>query len=365
MVDYDVAVIFGGISNENQISIITGTMTCNVLTKGGKRVLPLFICQKGKMYAGAQLSDISNYKGDGYKKSLRAAIVDGGVMTFSPKGRAKRYNLVACAINCCHGGYGEGGGISGVCAMNNIPLASAGIFESSAFLNKYYTKLILSSLGVNTLPYVRVNDKKEGAAAAEKLGWPVIVKPTNLGSSIGICVANNSKELDDAISVALEYDDSALIEKFVQNAREINCAAYMAGGKVVTSQCEEAVHGGGILSFDDKYLGGAKSVYPADIPQDTANSIKDTVRYVYSQLNMRGIVRFDFLISRDEVYVNELNTVPGSLAYYLLAHGFKDFYNVLCSLIDQSKADFAARGEKRLLNCRILNNFTANACKIK
>lgn len=365
MQEYDVAVIFGGVSNENEISIITGTLACNVLIKGGKSVLPIFVSQQGKMYAGESLADINRFKGDGYLSAFSATLCDKGVLLFNGRGKLKKRVSINCVLNCCHGGYGEGGGVCGLCALNNLPLAGAGLFESSVFMDKYYTKLILKSLGVEVAPYVYLRDMAGVTAKAEGLGYPVIVKPCKLGSSIGVVKADDGEQLILALKAAFTLDDGAIIEKYLENRREINCAAYLSDDKVVVSECEEAKSEGDLLSYDDKYAGKGKSVFPAEIDKKLSDKIKKTTQKVYSALNMRGITRFDYIISGGKVYLSEVNTVPGSLSYYLLSSGFDDFYNVLEKVIAQAMLDWSRAGEKMLINTGILNNFSSNACKIK
>ena len=193
--------------------------------------------------------------------------------------------------------------------------------------------------------------------------FPLIVKPVTLGSSIGIEKVNDLKKLQSAVETALIYDSAVIVEKYLENRREINCAAYFVKGEVVTSECEEAISSGDVLSFEDKYQGGGKSVLPADIPAEMAKLIKDTTRKVYSDLNMRGIVRFDYIISGGEVYLSEVNTVPGSLSYYLLSSGFKDFFAVLNAVIEQAVDDFELKNTKKLLHTGILENISARSIK--
>ena len=131
-----------------------------------------------------------------------------------------------------------------------------------------------------------------------------------------------------------------------------------------TSECEEAVTRGDILSFDDKYTGGGRSVLPADIPEPIAAKIKKITANVYSRLNMRGIVRFDFLLSDDTVYLSEINTVPGSLSYYLLSSGFKEFYPVLQAVITQAEEDFKNASTKTILKTGILNDIKGGSFKM-
>ena len=350
-----IAVIFGGRSNENEVSVITGTMAANVLKSGKNNVIPLYMSQSGELFCGDELLDIANYKDGAKAKFSRALIGKGGVYVLSKRGKIKKFLKVDVALNCCHGGWGEGGGVCGLFALNGIPLASAGMFESAAFMDKYYTKLVLRSLGVKYVKYVYIRQPSE-CLTAEKLKYPLIVKPAKLGSSIGIELVENREELETAIQSAFLYDDGVICEKYIENRREINCAAYLSEGKVITSECEEAVTSGDILSFDDKYTGGGKSVLPAHIPEAIAQKIKKITANVYSRLNMRGIVRFDFLLGGEDIYLSEINTVPGSLSYYLLSSGFKEFYPVLQAVITQAEDDFQCASQKTVLKTGILND---------
>ncbi len=358
-----IAVIFGGVSNENEISVITGTMAANVLKSGGEQVVPLFMSQKGDLYTGDMLLDINSFKDGGYEKAARASVVRGGVTELNKHGKIKKFIKVDVALNCCHGGIGEGGGVCGLFALCGIPLASAGMFESAAFMDKYFTKLVLGSLGVNVAPYVYFRSPKD-ALCAEELGYPVIVKPSKLGSSIGITKARDREELLSAVEAAFFYDDGILVEKYFSDRREINCAAYYSEGRVITSECEEAFTKGDILSYDDKYAGGGKSQLPADLLDGVSEQIKGLTSDVYSRLNMRGIVRFDYILCGGEVYLSEINTVPGSLSYYLLSNGFKDFYPVLQAVIVQAVDDWQRAADKKVLCTGILNALPANAAKI-
>lgn len=353
-----IMVVFGGVSNENEISVITGTMAANVLKESGKTVLPVYISQQGEFFAGEELAKLNTFKQNGYKKCPRAIIAEGGIYLLNKRGRPKKHIAADCVLNCCHGGWGEGGGLSGVCAAANLPFVGAGTFESAAFIDKYLTKRVLEGLGVKTAPFEYVR-RNEGYRC--KLHFPVIVKPANLGSSIGIQRAETEEELKAALDCAFIYDTAAIVEKFLSPRREINCAAYFADGKVHVSECEEAITEGDILSFEDKYQGGGKSVIPAKISVENSTHIREITRTVYEKLNMRGIVRFDYILS-DDVYLSEVNTVPGSLAYYLFSKSFKDFGRVLNAVIAQAEKDFAL-SHKRLLTTGILENLPSNACK--
>ena len=357
---YDIAVIFGGVSSENEVSVITGTMVCNVLKKGGKSVLPVYIDHGGRFYAGEELSDVTIYKNAGYTNSPACGFSDGGVVLFNKRKKPKQYAPCGAVINCCHGGVGEGGAVAGLCDILNIPFASANLFESAAFMDKYYTKLVLESLGVRTAKYAYSRDITGAIEGARALGYPVIVKPATLGSSIGISKCADEEQLKKALETAFELDGGVLIEEYFSPIKEINCAVYCANGAPITSECEEVSSDGALLSYDDKYCGGGKRKFPADIDKEVAEEIKNTTAHVYLALNMRGIVRFDYIIYGGQSYLSEINTVPGSLSQYLLSDGYKSFYNVLCGVIAQAQADFSARKHRRIISTGILNSIKPN-----
>ena len=309
--EYDISVIFGGVSSENEVSVITGTMACNVLKKGGKSVLPVYITQEGEMLADERLADIALYK------------------------------------------EGRLGGMS------------AGLFESAAFMDKYLTKLILSGLGVGIVPYVYARSRRDALSSVGALGYPVIVKPSTLGSSIGISRADDEESLSAALDVAFSLDSSVIIERYVSPRREINCAAYYEGGKVVLSPCEEVFTSGDLLSYSDKYSGGGRRQFPADLDEESKNFILNQTARVYGALNMRGIVRFDYIMCGKDIYISEINTVPGSLSQYLVSADYFSFCRVLEKIIATARADFAEKTSKRIIRTGILNNIVPNACKIK
>lgn len=360
---YDIAVIFGGVSSENEVSVITGTMVCNVLKKGGRSVLPVYIDHGGAIRAGEELADVSIYKEEGYKNFPACGFAEGGLLIARKrKGKVIKGVLaveVGCVINCCHGGAGEGGGIAGLCEILNLPLASAGLFESAAFMDKYYTKLVLQSLGVKVAKYAYSRDITGVIASAKALGYPLIVKPATLGSSIGISKCDGEEELKEALATAFELDGGVLLEEYLSPRREINCAVYCSNGAPIISQCEEASSDGDVLSYDDKYCGGGRRAFPADLDREISDSIINQTKRVYSALNMRGIVRFDYIICGGQLYLSEINTVPGSLSQYLLSASFKDFYSVLCDAVAQAKADFSAKKGRRIISTGILNGLTS------
>lgn len=360
----DICVIFGGVSSENEISVITGTMVCNVLEKGGKTVLPVYIEQSGKIITSPRLKEVGVFAA-GEPKGDEVAFARGGALILNGRGRAKRRVSFGAIVNCCHGGDCEGGAVAGLAAIVGVPIASAGMFESAAFMDKYLTKLVLSGLGVGVAPYIYAAERGEALASAATLGYPVIVKPCRLGSSIGIARAADEAELAAALDTAFELDSAVIIEKYLSPRREINCAACYDGEKVITSPPEEVFTDGDLLSYSDKYSGGGRRAFPADIPADAEKFIENSTARVYSALNMRGIVRFDYIMSGGEIYISEINTVPGSLSQYLLSEGYSGFARLLEKVVAAAAADYAEKASKRIIRTGILNNLPSNACKIK
>lgn len=351
-----IAVIFGGQSNENEISVITGTMAVNILRGGKYDPLPVYIAQDGKIYADGALGDIETFRGGGYKNAPQAVFGAGGLYILNGRGRVKKFVKIEGALNCCHGGAAEGGAICGLCSVCGLPLAGAQTFESAAFIDKNLTKTVLKGLGVKTVDYAYL-DSLEGAETATDLPpYPLIVKPVTLGSSIGIEKVATKEELISAMECALVYDGGAIVERYIENRREINCAACFSDGEILVSECEEAIGGADILSFEDKYQGGGKSVFPAKITPQTVDYIKKTTKYVFEKLKMRGVVRFDYILDGEEIYLSEINTVPGSLSYYLLSGGFKEFRPVLEGIINSAIGEFAAARSRKLLWTGILES---------
>ncbi|MBP5242156.1 MAG: ATP-grasp domain-containing protein, partial [Clostridia bacterium] len=202
-----------------------------------------------------------------------------------------------------------------------------------------------------TLPYATLTEcdyraqKEEALARVEdSLGYPVIVKPARLGSSIGVKVAQDRNELTNAVESGFSFDKTLLIEQYLPDKRDINCAAYALNGKIFVSECEEPLSQEEILSFKEKYLDGGKTrraVFPANIPKAVAEEVKFYTEKLYKTLSLSGMVRADFLLSGEKVYFNELNTVPGSLAYYLFSPKISHAKRLFESLIAEAIATYS------------------------
>ena len=355
----NVAVFFGGRSCENEISVITGTMTANLLRGERYEVFPVYIAQNGCMYTG-DLFDTATFKeADLSKKFDRASVADGKLYAVRGK-KMRELCALDCALNCCHGIGGEDGAVAGLLDLNGIPNASPDMAASALFMDKVLTKLAAKALGIPSAPYFKISEgdyRKRGAMAVrcveERLGYPVIVKPARQGSSIGVAVAEDRARLVFAIESGFAYDTVLLAEKYLPESREINCAAYKRGDEIVVSECEEPKTKHKFLTFGDKYLDGGKegrSDLPAKISKASSDLVKGYTKLLYRRTNLRGIVRADILLSGGEVYFNEVNTVPGSMAWYLFCDRLSDFSEILAALVEQGICDYRARAGKKLLS---------------
>lgn len=358
-----VAVIFGGKSCENEISVLTGVFVLNLLRERYD-VLPVYVHTDGGFYTSPKMYDVDIFKKKKYS-AFERVFFDGGVAYAVGKRKLKKLAKIDAALNCCHGGLAEGGGVSAIMEWNSIPLASPDLTPSGVFLDKYLTKLVARALCVPTVDYIRVNEKdyeKRGAfllkTVEARLKYPVVIKPAHLGSSIGIAVARNEKEFKNAIGNAFALDNRVIVEKYLEGKKDVNCAAYMLGGDIIVSEPETAF-GEGIYSFEEKYVkrtldgapmakGGGRGALNGEL----RDKIRSYTRTLYKRMDLKGLVRMDFLLHKGKIYLCEVNTVPGSLAYYLFCERISDAKNLFAALIED--ACERAKEEKKLLTTGIL-----------
>lgn len=353
------AVFFGGKSNEHDISVITGMFCCNLLERSVFRVVPVYLPKEGGMRL-CRARSVEEFRDPRDVKKFVPVYPDGKDLVFYK--RHKRAEKIDCALNCCHGGAGEDGTLSALLRWHGIPFASPDTAVSSVFLNKELSQIAARGLGIPVARSFAVSEREWSEERervrkrAEELGYPVIVKPSRLGSSIGIKVAKDGEELSAALALAFRLDDGALVEEYFQNKRDINCAAYALAGKITVSECEEVFSGEEILTFSEKYEGtGMRSgQQPADLPPELAEEIRTYTRRIYESFHGKGIMRADFLIADGKVYFNELNTVPGSLACYLFGDSLVKTRELLVSLVQDALNEKAP--EKELVSTGILND---------
>ncbi len=342
----NVLVFFGGKSCEHDVSIITGVLTVNSIDKQLFNAIPVYVSQDGAWYTADVLKDIEWFKNKDLTKLQKVTLLPSDNTLYSvKKNKLKPLYKVAVAINCIHGLHGEDGTLAGYLKLCKIPFASPDVFASSVTMDKDFTKVFLSGINVEKLPCVRVfkesyyqNKQTAVKMLVKKFGYPVIIKPCNLGSSIGISVAKTEDELLLGLDKAFNYDEKVIVEKAIKGFREINCAGYKSGDKIIISECEEPITANEILSFTDKYQGskaGSSKKFPAEIPKELSQKIKSITEKVYRKADFNGVIRIDYLILGEKVYLNEINSVPGSLAYYLFCDTVNDFSKMLTDLLNE------------------------------
>ena len=348
----NIAVIFGSRSCEHDVSIISALQLIEAAKTAGFTVIPVYISREGLWYTGEALTQIETFRefnpmGKGITRVNLDVSANAGDLWAWPPQRAGLFAKVPApiahidvAIPVLHGLHGEDGTVQGLLEMANIPYASSGVLGSAVGMDKIAMKQMLRGAGYPVLDYVwltRDQLKADREAIVERIEreikYPAFVKPAALGSSIGVSKATNREELDKALDLAASYDRRILVEVGINNPVEINCAALGYGEDVRTSVCEMPVPSTGdkFLNFFEKYLRnvgtkgessrGMKSlsrVVPAPIGEELTERIPRMTKEIFKLLDCRGTVRIDFILDENDVlYVNEPNTIPGSLAFYL------------------------------------------------
>ncbi|MBE7075881.1 MAG: ATP-grasp domain-containing protein [Clostridiales bacterium] len=332
-----VLVLFGGMSVESDISVITGVQAANNLSNKFDSVF-VYIDKTGKWWTAENLLDLKIYA-DFHKfakKKKRVSFVVGESTLFVKKNKKfiplKKIDSV---LNCCHGNLGEDGAVQGYLKCCYVPQTSSLTTSSALCMDKSFMKDIFKANGINTPDCFILRPKDSIKSTLE---FPVIVKPCNLGSSIGISVCHNKEEFKTAVALAFEFDNKILVEKLVENLKEFNCACFEYKGKMFLSSVCEVENKEEIYTFEDKYL--SKNNKTKEAEQELAAKIKAITQKIYQLFDCQGVVRVDFLYDEKNsvLYANEINTIPGSLAFYL----FKDtnFKDLLNCLIEQSKINY-------------------------
>lgn len=369
-----VAVIFGSKSCEHDVSIITGIQALKALNTEKFDAFPVYIDRTGAWFTGEKLSDIAVYKSFSPESFTRVFPVgeEGKLVLRACPLRKKTLFAKECAVVCTadvvvpalHGLHGEDGTLQGMLELFGVPYTSSGVLGSSVGMDKIAMKALFRGCGFPVLESTwfdrgdwaedceAVMDKVEAA-----LPYPVFVKPANLGSSIGISRADDRAGLHQAIEVAIAYDRRIIVERGIRNRLEVNCSVLGYAGYVRPSVLEmpEQV-AGGLLSFDIKYLKSAKGgqskgmtslsrQIPAPISPEMTQSIQELSVRVFREMDLKGCVRIDFIIDADtnDFYICEVNTIPGSLAFYLWEPAGVPYGQLLEEMITYAYRDRAER----------------------
>ncbi len=340
----NVAVFFGGRSVEHEISVISALQAINAFNADKYNVIPVYISKQGKWYTGPNLLEMSNYRDMSQlvkgceEVFMRPEFGDYNLYKANTGLFSKRNPVFAelhVVIPVLHGTNGEDGIFEGLLETIGIPFAGCNTLSSANGMDKITMKMILRESGVPVVDYVWFTDKEwigDRNRIVEKvestLGYPVIVKPANLGSSVGIGKASNREELIAKIDNAEKFSHRIIVEHMVERLKEINCSVLGDADDHQSSVCEEPIKTGEFLSYEDKYMGGSKTSagmqssdkrIPADLPVEMSERIREMAGETFRVLSCHGVSRIDVMIDEKDnsVYVNEINTIPGSLSFYL------------------------------------------------
>lgn len=356
-------VIFGSRSCEREVAIISAVQLMNSVDTEKYDVIPVYIDERGNWYTGEALRNIAAYKnfsgsGKGIEKvSLDMTSGSGALLAVRPgKGLFGKTEQVIVAradvfVIVMHGLNGEDGTLQGMLELANIPYTSTGVAGSAVGMDKIMMKQFFRGGDLPTLPGTW-STRSEYAADAEKvfdetekqLGYPVFVKPANLGSSIGVSRANNRDELKDALDLAFEYDRRVLIEKGLDKPVELNCSVMGYDDFIEASPIEMPLSSEEFLDFGEKYLanGGSKGmaslhrVLPAPIEDSLRDEIQELSRRIFRMMDCKGVVRIDYMFDRKEekIWITEINTIPGSLAFYLWAEAGVPYGKLIDKMVE-------------------------------
>lgn len=332
-----VGVFFGGRSTEHEISVISANQAMAAMNPDKYEIVPIYVSKEGRWYTGRELTTLSNYRHpeELLKKCTEVYMrpVYGDFNLYSVKKPMFGKDVVATldvAIPVFHGTNVEDGKFEGVLETIGIPYAGCNTLASANGMDKITMKMILRADGIPVVDYVWMTDRQwtvDRDAMIRKvedtLGYPVIVKPADLGSSIGIGVAHDREQLISRLDDAARFSRRLIVEHMVTALREINCSVLGDVDEYETSVLEEPIKAEEILSYGDKYMGGgmhaAQKRIPAELPDDQAAECRRLAGETFRVLSCHGVSRVDLIIDDGlgKVYVNEINTIPGSLSYYL------------------------------------------------
>ncbi len=348
-----VAIVFGGDSLEHDISIVTAFLVMENCQKNHRPYLMVYLSRNGVFYCGKALHKKENYQtlngfhqGHFSHQKRKNYFVTG----------LKKYDIDA-VILCVHGEGAEDGTVGAMFDCLHIPSTFSGVENAAILQNKYLTKLSLKELNIPVVPGIIFGKDKLRKShfsldtILKELKAPFIIKPLHLGSSIGVYKCQSDVEIQSHLPSLFRLDNAVLIEETVQSLHEYNVAILGDDRQIWISEVEEVNNDDRVLSFKDKYeefSGQNSRIIPASIDGELEKRIKDYARQAFYGLSCQGVVRFDFLYDdhNDQLYLNEINTIPGSLAYYLFEAGGMDFHELIDHLVDSAHYHIESRKNK-------------------
>ncbi|HIV30047.1 MAG TPA: D-alanine--D-alanine ligase [Candidatus Pullichristensenella excrementipullorum] len=367
---YNIGVIYGSRTCEHDVSIISALQAAQALDTKNYNITYIYIGREGTWYTGEALADVKFYEHFDAAKLTRVlpAGENGKLVLYHlPEKKklfggaaAERVAVLDVVMPVLHGLNGEDGTLQGMLELFDVPYTSAGVMGSAVGMDKITMKLLFKGCGFPVIEGVwfdrgRWSRERDGVMdeCEDKLGFPLIVKPANLGSSIGINIAHDRNQLEDAIETAAAYDHRILVEKAVSPLREVNCSVLGYGDHVETSELEMPVTKEEFLTFRGKYMCNAKGaggmasqvrLIPAPISEQAAQTVRDLAVRAFRAMDLKGVVRIDFILDENEnVFINEANTIPGSLAFYLWEPKGVSFSALLDGMVECAFSAWADR----------------------
>ncbi len=383
-----VGVLFGGVAPEHEVSVITAQHAIHALDRARYEPVPVYVAKDGAWFVGDVLKDIEAFRDlDRIRReAIRVRAVPGEAHTLSLVG-GKRGGLFArrpdvreidVAFLALHGGSGEDGGVQGFLEMCNVPFTGSGVAGSAIGMDKALSKYLCRDRGIPVVDFLAFResdwaDREEAwlDRCERELGYPVVVKPARLGSSIGIAKAADRKALDRAIEDAFRYDGKIVAERAVQPLKEINCAVLGGEEQAVASVLEQPVQMDRerLLTFRDKYMRGdapkqgpqsagqpktgrgmasLDRIVPAPLDEKTAERIRALALEAFRAFECSGVARIDFMIDEGDgaVYFNEINTIPGSFSFYLWEATGVSFGELAHRMIEEAFERHRARNRR-------------------
>ncbi len=395
----NVGVFFGGETVEHEVSIISAHQAMNALDKEKYNVIPVYVAKSRKLYVGEELTDMASYKDlselEGKLTQVSIVLEDNKVVIKPVKTSLfgkKELGTIDVAIPVMHGTNGEDGTIQGFFEMLKVPYAGCDLYGAAVGQDKVLQKHILKDNGLPITDWFWVygseidTNKDEILDKVHKLIYPVILKPARTGSSVGIAIAHNDEEYLECFEDARQYDEKVITEKVVKPMVELNCSVLGDGANARASVIEQvgSVSGDELLSYKDKYQGGGKGskgsksgskdagmastarIVPAPISDEQTKLVQKLALQTFKVLGAAGVCRIDFMMDQEtkKVYVNEINTIPGSLAFYLWKEEGMSFTELMDNLVNLA-LDRERRRSKMTFSydTNLLSTFSENSAK--
>lgn len=358
----NIVIIYGGESTEHDVSVITALQIFKKYQTNKYNVNLLYLSRDGKMLIGSPLSEFKTYKNKNFKKCKEIVLLAGRKTLFGlgKRGKLKALFDIDFVLNCCHGGSGENGGLTALFKMSKIPISTGDVAGMAICMDKHLTKCFLAALKIPCVEHFVINyeewvlNREKFLGLAEKLTFPVVVKPSRQGSSVGVAFAGDENGFIRSVELGFKYDTEVVVEKAICNKREFNCCLVRTKSGITVSKVEEPKASKVIIDFRDKYLSGNASKkggvkqpsaslsgmdasereFPAKITKQLEDKIVKYSQKFYEGASMNGVVRIDFIYNEDtkKLYLSEANTIPGSLGYY-----FFDAENYLENIVSGSE----------------------------